>query len=107
MAKSNPLRFDVTAKTVNGNTYYEAVANIPGFSNATVTKIEDGTNRFSTRSAITAACNNRASSLGMTAVIRYAGDPKTAQTASVSASATTTKTGKTGSRRNRVVAAKR
>lgn len=105
MAKSNPLRFDVTAKTVNGNTYYEAVANIPGFSNASVTKIEDGTNRFSTRSAITSACNNRASSLGMTAVIRYAGEKQA--TSAAAPAPVATRAAKTPARRSRVVATKR
>jgi hypothetical protein len=103
MAKSNPLRFDVTTKTVNGNTFYEAVANIPGFSNANVTKIEDGTNRFSTRSAITSACNNRASSLGMTAVIRYAGE----QMATPAGSTTTAARAVKKTARTRTAAAKR
>lgn len=91
MAKGNPLRFNVTAKTANGATYYEAVANIPGFSNTNVTKIEDGTSRFNTRSSITVACNNRALSLGMTPVIRYSDSTSTTPTTAVSVTGTQTK----------------
>ena len=72
MSTQQTLRFDVTAKVQNGNTVYEAVARIPGFRPTAVEKIENGCTQFSTRSAITAGCNNRAVSLGMTPVIKYA-----------------------------------
>jgi len=81
MANTQQLRFDVTARTASGNTVYEAVARIPGFRPASVQKIENGATVFNTRSAITAACKNRASSLGMTAVIRYSGTPVAVRTA--------------------------
>lgn len=77
MAKPQSLRFDVTAKVLSGTTVYEAVARIPGFRPVSVEKIEDGCTRFSTRSAITAVCNNRAVSLGMTPVIRYTNEAAT------------------------------
>lgn len=82
MAKSQSLRFDVTARVQNGSTVYEAVASIPGFRPVSVEKIEDGCTRFSTKSAITAVCNNRAVSLGMTPVIRYANETVSATTTS-------------------------
>lgn len=82
MATTQQLRFDVTSRTQSGNTVYEAVARIPGFKPASVQKIENGCTLFSTRSSVTAACKNRASSLGMTPVIRYAAT--TASTTSTS-----------------------
>lgn len=84
MSTPQTLRFDVTTRVQNGKTVYEAVARIPGFRPATVQKIEDTGTQFRTRSAITAVCNNRAASLGMTPVIRYAAVPavKTAVSAS-------------------------
>lgn len=86
MATAPQLRFDVTSRTQNGNTVYEAVARIPGFKPASVQKIENGCTVFSTRSSVTAACKNRASSLGMTPLIRY-----TAPTAAASVTVTTRK----------------
>jgi hypothetical protein len=85
MAKTSPLRFDVTSRTQNGSTVYEAVASIPGFRPVAVEKIEDGTTKFNTRSAITYVCKNRAAALGMTALIRYS-----ATTPAVTAATTTT-----------------
>lgn len=70
MSRSRSLRFNVTSKTQSGNTVYEAVALIPGFAPAAVEKIEGGT-QFSTRSAVTLTCTNRATALGMTPVIRF------------------------------------
>ncbi len=70
MSRSRSLRFNVTSKTQSGNTVYEAIALIPGFAPATVEKIEGGT-QFSTRSAVTLTCTNRANTLGMTPVIRF------------------------------------
>jgi hypothetical protein len=84
MSTPQTLRFDVTARVQNGTTVYEAVARIPGFRPAAVQKIEDGCTQFRTRSAITAVCNNRAVSLGMTPAIKYVSTPVVAsKTASV------------------------
>ena len=64
------LRFEITSRSINNTMVYEAVAIIPGFGPAPVEKIEGG-NQFSTKSAVTYACNNRAASLGLTPVISY------------------------------------
>ncbi len=94
MAKSQSLRFDVTAKVQNGSTIYEAVARIPGFRPVSVEKIEDGCTRFSTKSAITAVCNNRAVSLGMTPVIRFTNEAVSATATSKTKTPSRTRTQK-------------
>jgi hypothetical protein len=88
MGRSKPIRFEITSRNVNNSTVYEAVATIPGFGPAPVEKIEGGTT-FSTRSAVTYACNNRAASLGLTPVINY----------TESAATTTATTNATGNRK--------
>ncbi len=86
MSRSQPIRFEITSRSLNNAVVYEAVAVIPGFGPAPVEKIEGGT-QFSTRSAVTFACNNRAASLGLTPVINY-----TESTTGTANTATTTTT---------------
>lgn len=99
MSRSRSLRFDVTTRTLSGNTVYEAVALIPGFAPVAVEKIEGGT-QFSTRSAVTLTCQNRATALGMTPVIRY----RTPVVAPAKVTTSATNSAKGVSRKKRVAA---
>jgi hypothetical protein len=91
MSRSQSIRFEITPRTLNGSTVYEAVALIPGFGPAAVEKIEGGT-QFSTRSAVTYTCNNRATSLGMTSVISYTDAPTATATTETTRTNTSRKT---------------
>jgi hypothetical protein len=104
MSTQQTLRFDVTAKVQNGNTVYEAVARIPGFRPTAVEKIENGCTQFSTRSAITVGCNNRAVSLGMTPVIKYAVPASTPAKASTTTTTTPVQRSKAKARKSRPAA---
>jgi hypothetical protein len=71
MSRNQTIRFDITSRTQAGSLVYEATALIPGFSPVPVSKIENGSTQFTTRSSVTAACNNRAISLGLKPTIRF------------------------------------
>jgi hypothetical protein len=71
MSRNQTIRFDITSRTLAGNLVYEATASIPGFAPVPVSKIENGSTQFTTRSSITSTCNNRATSLGLKPVLRF------------------------------------
>lgn len=61
-APTNSIRFRVTTKLQANIEIYEAVAEIPGFKPTKVTR-QDGNTAFTTRSSLTKACRDRATSL--------------------------------------------
>ena len=62
---ANAIRYKIVTKLEGSNEVYEATAEIPGFR-ATKVLRNDGTTTFSTRSALTKACKDRAAALKRT-----------------------------------------
>jgi hypothetical protein len=71
MSRNQTIRFDITSRTLAGSLVYEATALIPGFAPVPVSKIENGSTQFTTRSSVTTTCNNRAISLGLKPLLRF------------------------------------
>lgn len=59
---ANSIRYKIVTKLSGVNEVYEATAEISGFKATKVTR-QDGTTAFTTRSALTKACKDRAASL--------------------------------------------
>lgn len=64
-APANAIRYKIVTKLNGANEVYEATAEIPGFRATKVTR-SDGSTTFTTRSALTKACKDRAASLKRT-----------------------------------------
>ena len=62
VTSANSIRYKIMTRLEGSNEVYEATAEIPGFRPTKVTRSDGGT-IFSTRSALTKACRDRATAL--------------------------------------------